>query len=205
MKGLLHILFITGVVLFGFQSSFANYDGNDKNKLSKDSTGGNKVLCDTVLKNGGVQVGDTLVYEDYEDEDEGGLYVVSPSLITAINPVRNCIIPPKTIEYVKTIDVVNPINDSIKVNKIIQSTNSSIIPELKIYPNPATASSGQQIHIKHNFIGDVTGAVIDQAGKLLQSLQTNSDEIIINAPSAGLYYITIQLGENRVTSRLIVQ
>jgi len=206
MRYLLHIILFIGVALIGFQNSYASLDDEkDKKTISTDkdrkSEGSKK---DTVLKVDDVEVDDTLVFDDYDEDDLGIIATKVPSIYPIIGCGYTLTVPkdvPSSFD-----DSQNELPPSTFVTSQIESPKDAVpsLTELKVFPNPANQSSGK-INLQHNAKGEVDVNVMDQSGRIISTQVSNSETITFDTPAAGMYFVTVSFGKTKITSRLIVQ
>ena len=204
MRYLLHIVLFIGVALIGFQNSYASLDDEkDKKTISTDkdheSEGSKK---DTILKVDDVEVDDTLVFDDYDEDDVGIIATKVPSIYPIIGCGYTMAIPkdsPSSFDDNKT-------ELSTSDGSQLESPSDVILAltELNIFPNPANQSSGK-INLRHNAEGNVDVYVTDQSGRTISTLVSNSETITFDTRAAGVYLVTVTSGTTKITSRLLVQ
>lgn len=203
MKGLLHILIFAGVVLFGYNNSSAMADEKDKKSIKQDiSSGTKRDKSDTLIKVD-KQVDDTLVYDDYDEDDNG--IIIKKELTTGKASYILCTITPTSNEIaaLKVNSGLNSASDAGKTNR--ESTAVIPSPTFSLFPNPANAAEVHTLKIHHNFEGDVMVYLIDATGKTVVSQNFSSRQIELNTPIAGVYFVSIIQGNQKITSRLIVR
>lgn len=204
MRSLLHILLFAGVVLFGFNTSLANFEGEDKNNLKKDSiSGANKVLKDSVVKGKGVQVGDTLVFDDY-DEDEP-----SRSADRDFSLVWNDLLYPMDELPITNFSNLNlmPTNDEAKhpLDEQDQTTPARHSPEWQLYPNPVSPNQGSEVWIEHHLTGNVQLTIVDQSGRVVQNHNFTGNKFSFQTPSAGIYHLLLSSQTQQLSKQLVVR
>ena len=201
MKYLFHIILLIGVVLIGFQTSFAENEEKDRKSISTDTIPSlKKTSIDTSIKVDPIDVGDTLVFDDF-DEDDAGL-TVQFSLDYLV--VRECHYPPDAqIKILPTKDVTE--QDLVESKEF--SAESAIVlmspATIDVYPNPATAQSSE-IHIQHNFSQEISVTILDASGRIVM-IQNSLDSVLtFKLAEPGVYIVVLSSGQEQRTARLLV-
>jgi Secretion system C-terminal sorting domain len=205
MKYLLNIFLIIGVVLIGFQNSYSSVDEKDKKPISTDSVPQHENKKDTVLRIDEIEVEDTMVFDDFDEDDEEGIIAKSSSNMKESKVASNNLDNHQIImffsgEFADTLGQM-PV-ETIEPSKDI-ATNQ-FPHEMTIYPNPANSETGT-IHIKHNLAVEVSVSIIDQSGRLINSWKSSDSFLTFDKPVSGIYYVTIASKDERLTSRLMVR
>jgi Secretion system C-terminal sorting domain len=205
MKYLLNIFLIIGVVLIGFQNSYSSVDEKDKKPISTDSVPQHENKKDTVLRIDEIEVEDTMVFDDFDEDDEEGIIAKSSSNMKESKVASNNLDNHQIImffsgEFADTLGQM-PV-ETTEPSKDI-ATNQ-FPHEMTIYPNPANSETGT-IHIKHNLAVEVSVSIIDQSGRLINSWKSSDSFLTFDKPVSGIYYVTIASKDERLTSRLMVR
>lgn len=210
-------LIAIGVVFFGFQlSAFADEEKEKKtDKTTSTASKTSKLSRDTIVitLDGDITVGDTLVFDDFDEEEEeggesGSISLNIPKRITA-TPYQPANESPS--ESSETVVDSNERGENVTSSTLRSSdaTENKTVAELKIlkmsvYPNPASQGF-EPVNIQHNLDSEVVVSIISINGQLAKTITTSDKVIPVSGLQSGLYIITIT-GQNQLLSRkLLVQ
>lgn len=221
VQKLLKYLLVLGVALTGFQLNAYADDEKDKDK-SKDKTLNSNVSAkDSIIikvSDDDVSVGDTLVFDDYDD-DEGSngnsnslvakgkdTNSVNVKTISCLSRVACGFRIPKEelVRYIHVLpstedDSFTPSTDGTSYG----STESASL-SMKVFPNPANADN-QPITIEHNLSTEADIKIFNLDGKLIKQLFSTSKQTIVSDLPTGFYLVNITSNDQSASSRLIVK
>lgn len=211
---LLKYLLVLGVALTGFQ--FNAYGDDDKDK-SKDKTVNTNVSAkDSIIikvSDDDVSVGDTLVFDDYDD-DEGA--TDNSSSIASTDTSVQKVIATTTItsccaRVPRDIICAYIVSAPSSEDNDFQDSNGEMVPSeedatltLKLYPNPANAND-QSVTIQHNLSSEAAIQIFTIDGKLVKHILAHSKQTIIDDLTTGFYMVNITSNNQTRSSRLIVK
>jgi hypothetical protein len=201
-------LLVIGVVLLGFQSNaFADDKDKDKKKDKPTVTRTDTVVIKVNIE---IQSDDTLVFDDFdEDDNDGKKDNGSIAIVQVIPPVYRCIIPKQDITHklsVCTVTIVSETDDTQTdiLSDILSDINDDAVLESNIYPNPALANS-QSIWVTHNLTSNVTISVYTLTGQVIRNLNTDQQKVEMPGLSTGLYIVHIAGAGQSESKRLLVE
>ena len=193
MKVSFKYILLLGVVLVG--CTIARADEDDKKKKVEPSS--STVQHDTLKKISEKQVGDTLVFDDYDDDEASGIAIVD------YKKRYDCIIPEKA-PIAAQVDFYPIKTDSIQITEIVTPTTEPKIIELSVYPNPSS-SVNERLTIHHTSTGTVSLSLVDMTGKTLKSWSTADASSTLDRPAAGMYCLRLSSTEGEIATRIIVK
>ncbi len=218
VRSILTYALALGVVFFGFQHN-ALADEKDKDDKKKDSGSTISRIDSTTLKKiGDITVGDTLVFDDFdeeEDEDQGE----SGSIAFVANRGENGAVKNETV-VLKTrctvalhrrgtgilpdLFIPDDIDADLFEDMDLEPLAEAEPLEANVYPNPA-ASGMSPVHVSHNFDGEAQIMVYSLGGQLVQQATTTQQITDIEGLTQGMYIVHISANDQVVTKKLLVQ
>ncbi len=198
-------LFAIGVVFFGFQlNAFADEEKEKKEEKSTSTTAKRDTIVIKTI--GDITVGDTLVFDDFdEDEDDDG---ENGSIAMIVPQTQN----PKVIQQSNSTlyqtGRCSVVIQTIQVDQTqIPQQNNSVLEEtelleINVYPNP-TAQALHPIHITHNLNSEVQISIFSINGQLAKTISTTDKMTTVSDLNTGIYVVTI-IGENQMESRKLI-
>ncbi|MBO6516346.1 MAG: T9SS type A sorting domain-containing protein [Bacteroidia bacterium] len=201
-----------GVVFFGFQIAAFADEGKDKKDEKSSSSSTTRPDTIVVSKLGDITVGDTLVFDDFdedESEDDKGESGSIALVVTHDNPEV----------YPSPRSVTAPAKGSLPLKRAYQTSvsDSEELPvsepmpvelsealEVRLYPNPA-AQGSEPVFIEHNQNGVVQIHILAINGQTTRSITTTDKVTTVSDLSSGLYIVTIIGDQQRESRKLLVQ
>lgn len=212
-------LVVLGVVLFGFQhNAFA--DENEKKEDGK-KTSSSVAKNDTIIirTGGDITVGDTLVFDDF-DEDEGTEKGENSSIAALIIPPASSNVggntnPDQEVDATTlgTTDQTYQSNVSETGDQLVTSSSEteerqeqlfSEPLDINVYPNPASQAF-EPVTITHNLNSEVAITIFTLTGEVAQTMTTSEREVHISNLNSGMYIVQITGEDQQKSQRLIVQ
>ncbi|MCB9262141.1 MAG: T9SS type A sorting domain-containing protein [Flavobacteriales bacterium] len=191
---------VIGVVLMAIaQFSQANCDEKEKTKTSDNTktTKADSVIISTI---GDIAVGDTLVFDDYDedDDDAGSISLVNNgSKSSSTSAANSASIKMSTPQPLATSTQTNESG-----SKSIEDIHANSY-EMSAYPNPVT--SGEMLSVTHNLSGSVTLIIRSINGNIVKEFESSSQKIEISDLSSGVYFVQISGGTHSLLKKVIVQ
>lgn len=197
-------LFAIGVVFFGFQlTAFADEEKDDKEEKTTSATAKRDTIVVKTI--GDITVGDTLVFDDFDEDEEengesGSIAMIVPQTQNP-NVIQRSNSPLSQIgDYSVALQTTQVDQTQIQQNNIVLEEPELL--EINVYPNP-TAQAFQPINITHNLNSKVQIAIISINGQLAKSISTTDKLTTVSDLHSGIYVVTIT-GKNQMESRKLI-